>query len=269
MTAGKRFCTVCGKEKELRHIKYANIYAYIECECEKNLREETEKKNNAFALRTAFELRNRNSRLPPLNQNASFKTLTVDKDNEKAVKAGEYILKFLLTGNNEAKKNSLVLQGNRGSGKTYIASAIINDFNSTMPVNEINLRRIIAERDNGFSKKDFSALFSPCKFITEMDLFALYYDDFNYCKTDGPLEEFRKAQKLLVIDDVGASGYDKHRIQAMYLNIIDHRQSYRLPVVFTTNLTKKELCDYLGERAFDRLQSCCYFIDLTSENSRR
>ncbi len=269
MNVGKKYCTVCGKEKEQIHIKYANIYAFIECECERKLREEKEKTDDEYAIKTAVELRNKNSHLSLMGCNSSFDRAVTDKYNEVAIRGGKYLLNQLLTGQIDEKKNSLVLQGNRGSGKTYIACAVINDFNSKLPVSDLRKKKILKERDNSYSKNEFSAVKSPCKFITEMDLYALYYENFNYCKTDGPLEEFKSAEKLLVIDDVGSSNYDKHRVQAMYLNIVDYRHSQRLPIMLTTNLTKKELSDYLGDRVFDRLNSCSYFIDLTSPESRR
>lgn len=267
--AEKKFCSVCGKEKEQVLIKYANIYTYIECDCEKKLRQEKEAKDIAFATDTAKELRNKSSHLSVLGAKASFDKATVDKYNEVAVRGGKYLLNQLLKDKTDSEKNSLVLQGNRGSGKTYIANAVINDFNKKYPVSEPRLRLIIKERNNAFNKKDFSPLKSPCKFVTEMDLYATYYENYNYCKTNGPIDEFKKAEKLLVIDDVGSSNYDGERLRAMYLNIIDYRYSHNLALMLTTNLTKNELLRYLGDRAFDRLQSCSYFIDLTSPESRR
>ncbi len=269
MTAGTKICYVCGKEKELKHIDFANIDLYIECECEKKEREKKEQAEQEFALKTAIRLRNRSSHLSPVGQSASFDTLNVDEYNEKAIRAGEYILKNLLEDSCESKKNSLVLQGNRGSGKTYISTAVINDFNKKYPVSEARLRQIIKEHNNGFSFSDFSYVKSECKFITEMDLFSLYYDNFNFCKVNSPVDEYKKAEKLLVIDDVGSANYEKSKIQAMYHNILDYRYTNNLSVIATTNLQKKELSEYIGERAFDRLQARSYFIDLTSPGSRR
>ena len=265
----KSHCSVCGKQKDKKFIRFANIEVYIECECEKKRREEKEKADYDYARRTAIELRNKNSRISLLGQKATFGKMDVDKYNEVAVRGGKYLLNQLLKEGEADGKNSLVLQGNRGSGKTYIACAVINDFNSQNPVSEIRLRQILKERENSYTKDEFSAVKSPCKFITEMDLFALYYENYNYCKTEGPLGEFKKAEKLLVIDDVGSSGYDSKRIQAMYLNIIDYRYSQGLSLMLTTNLTKSELADYLGDRSFDRLKACSYFVDLTSPESRR
>ena len=269
MEVGNRYCSICGKEKEKKYISYANISVFIECECERSARLKKEKADIEFALKSAARLRNKSSHLTPIGQKASFDTMVVDNENEKGAKGCKYILNCLLKEQQEQTKNSIVLQGNRGSGKTFLACAVINDFNSKYPVSELRIKSIIKERDNAFCEGELTPMQSPCKFITEMDLFALYYDNFNYCKTDGPLQEFKQAQKLLVIDDVGSSNFDSSRIKALYHNILDYRYSNNLPVIITTNLTKKELCEYIGERAFDRLQARSYFIDLTSSKSRR
>ena len=269
MDVGNRHCAVCGKEKERKFIEFAGIFVFIECQCERALREKKEQENFVFAHEMATRLRNKSSHLSPIGQRASFSTMTMDKENERGVKAGKYILDCILKDKTGEPKNSLVLQGNRGSGKTFVASAVINDFNSQYPVSEQRLRSIIREKENSFSENDFSPLKSPCKFINEIDLFALYFDNFNYCKTDSPLGEFKMAQKLLVIDDVGSSEFDRSRIRALYLNILGYRYNNNLPVIITTNLTKKELSEYIGERAFDRLQARSFFVDLTSARSRR
>ena len=265
----QRFCTVCGKEKEQKQTGFGSICIYIECECEKKLREEKEKKDSDYALKTAVELRNNSSHLSLRGRNSSFKKAVTDKYNETAIRGGKYLLNQLLNGDTEDKKNGLILQGNRGSGKTYIACCVINDFNSSIPVTDERKRLIIKERDNSFSKNEFTPMKSPCKFISEMDLYSLFYDNFNYCKVNGPVDEFKSAEKLLVIDDVGSLNYDKNRMRDMYLNIIEYRYSECLPIMITTNLTKLQLSDYLGDRVFDRLKSCCYFLDLISPESRR
>ena len=51
MTVGKQYCSVCGKEKEQVHIKYAGIDAFIECECEKNLRLQKDKADKEIHFR--------------------------------------------------------------------------------------------------------------------------------------------------------------------------------------------------------------------------
>ena len=173
MTAGKKYCSVCGREKEQRYIKYADINAYIECECEKRLREEKESADINYGLRVAHWLRNRSSHLSSLGASAYFGNMSVDQYNEKAIRAGKYMLTRLLSDKTEEGKSSIIYQGHRGSGKTFISSAIINEYNKQKPVSEAHIHNILRERDNGLRREDFSAVHSPCKFITEMDLYAL------------------------------------------------------------------------------------------------
>ncbi len=269
MAGNNKYCTFCGKEKSIKGQFYGGIVIYELCECEKVHIEERKKKDNAFALKAAVELRNRSSHLSSLGCKSSFRTAITDSKNEVAINGGKYLLSKLLGEVVDDKKNGLVLQGTRGSGKTYVACAVVNDFNTRYPVSDTVKERLIKERNNGFSLNDFTSVKSPCKFITEADLFALYFDDFNFRKLNGPVDEFKRAQKLLVIDDVGTLDFEKSRVQSMYLSIIDYRYSEKLPIIITTNLNKKELCDYLGDRVFDRLEYCCYFVDMTSQESRR
>ncbi len=268
MGANDKYCTLCKKEKEGQPL-FGGLIIYKECECERKLREEKEKKDTGFAREIALKLRNQSSHLSSLGCKASFKTAVIDKENESGIKGGKYLLERLINNTRDDKKNGLVLQGTRGSGKTYIACAVINDFNSQYPITAEQKERILKERDHGFSFKDFTPVKSPCKFITEMDLFSVYFNDFNYCKTNSPIDEFKYASGLLVIDDVGTLTYENSRIQSMYHSIIDYRYSEDLPIILTTNLNRKALSDYLGDRVFDRLNACCYFVNLTSDKSRR
>lgn len=269
MEFGNRYCSICNKEKEKHHIEFNNSYVYIECDCERELREKKEQADRDYALKTAYELRTKSSHIPPICLSADFETMTVDQYNEKAIKACKYVLGNLLSDKGESNKMSLILQGNKGSGKTYIAAALINGYNRNLPLSEQRIRDLIKEHHYGNRAGETVIIKSGCKFITEYDLYAVYYENFNYSKTESPLDEFRKAEKLLVIDDVGTCSGEQGRVQSLYNNIIDYRYSHLLPTVITTNLPRKELGKYIGERAFDRLQSEGYFIDLTSPGSRR
>lgn len=269
MNTGTKFCSVCHKEKEQFYNQYVKKSFYIECECEKALREKREQADREYAIKTAYDLMTKSSHIPPICLKADFDTMTVDKHNERAVKACKYVLRSLLADKCDVNKMSLVLQGNRGSGKTYIATALINGYNKALPLAEQRIKDLIKERNYGNRAGETVIIKSGCKFITEGDLFALYYENFNYCKTEGPLDEFKRAPKLLVIDDVGTCSGDAQRVQSLYNNIIDYRYSHLLPTIITTNLPRIDLGRYIGDRAFDRLQSEGYFVDLTSPSSRR
>lgn len=268
MGIGKRYCAICNKEKEQHFIQQINDFVYIECKCELEQKRIKEERDREYAVETIRKLRQKSSHISPINSSADFNTMIVDQYNEKAIKACKYILEKMLKGDTEGKI-SLILQGNKGSGKTYIASALINGYNNSAPISEQKIKDTIRGRDNGFKPGEYTCVHSDCKFITEYDLYSVYYDNFNFSKCESPLDEFKRAKKLLVIDDIGTCGADSHKIQAIYNNIIDYRHSNMLPTVITTNLNKSELNRYIGERALDRLGADGYFIDLTSPQSRR
>lgn len=58
---------------------------------------------------------------------------------------------------------------------------------------------------------------------------------------------------LLVVDEVGVQfNTDAERTQ--FFGIIDGRYRDQMPMIMLTNLGKKGLCEYVGERSFDRLR---------------
>lgn len=263
-----QFCSICKKEKERQYIEFINKYIYIECQCEKELRKQQERENKEYAIRTAKALRQKSSHIRPMFAKAELETMDVDKHNEKAKRACDYILKNMLD-NVAIEKHSLILQGNKGSGKTHIACALVNSFNNALPISEEKCRDIIRGRENGYKPGEYTSVKSSCKFITECELYGMYFDNFNYAKTDSPLNEFKQTKGLLVIDDVGTCTGTKDKIHSLYHDIIDYRYSCLLPTIITTNLSKTELGTYFGDRTLDRLKSTAYFIELTSPQSRR
>ncbi len=269
MESTKKYCSFCGKEKPKHYIEFINQYVYINCECEENeLKKQYEKKRKK-AIETYIKQRTNNSHIQLREADADLFNLTVDKNNETAVKTARLIAQMLLNNKErEKEKNGLILIGNRGSGKTYIACAIINEYNKKHPLNESAIENFIKNIDNGFVNSFDICVSSPCKIIKEDELLRLY-GRYDYRSDTSALDEFKCAQKLLIIDDLGSCNSDENKIKAAYFNVIDYRYSQMLPTIITTNMNTPELKKYLGERTYDRLNACCFTLSLTSDNSRR
>ena len=165
------------------------------------------------------------------------------------------------------KKNGLILSGNRGSGKTYIAASVINEYNKNEPFNEFVIKDIINAHNNGYIEELGFNIKSNCRFIKEKDVIKLA-DKYNYRDNTEPVDEFKRA-KILVVDDLGSSYGDSKKIMSVLFDLFDYRYSQGLATIVTTNLSKDELQAYVGERTFDRLRCCCHYIALTSPESRR
>ena len=260
-------CSICGKEKKGHYNEYAQKTFYIECECEKQLRLKKEKEARERALNFYYDKRMKASCILRNEQRALFSNMIVDEHNQKAIEGAKYITSLMLKGDNTQGKNGLILSGNRGSGKTFIAASIINEYNLGEPVNENSIREIIKAHNNGFVSDIGFKIDSRCRFIKENDVIKLS-DRYNYKDNTSPIDEFMNA-KILVVDDVGASYGDSRKIMCCLFDLFDYRYSQQLSTIITTNLSKEELQAYLGERTYDRLRCCCHYIKLTSPESRR
>jgi DNA replication protein DnaC len=57
---------------------------------------------------------------------------------------------------------------------------------------------------------------------------------------------------FLIYDDLGSNGFTEWR-KEVFFNLIDIRHESQKPTVFTSNLTRKQILDGLGDRCLDRL----------------
>lgn len=200
-------------------------------------------------------------------ENAFFDNLIVDENNMKAIEGAEFVCALMLSDNKAEHKNGLILSGNRGSGKTYIAASVINEYNKREKLNEFVINDIIKAHDNDFVDDSDVRIGSKCRFIKEKDVIQLS-EKYSYKENKSPLDEFKNA-KILVVDDVGTTYGERSKIMSALFNLFDYRYSQCLSTIITTNLSKEEFAEYVGERTFDRLKNCCHYINLTSPTSRR
>lgn len=260
-------CKICGKQKESKVIPYIEKTVYIECQCEKELRLQQEAEKHSRAVQNYFEKRTEASHISQRDKDADLSKLQIDERNKKAIEAAKFISQILINDIPDVDKNGLILSGNRGSGKTYIAASVINEFNKKSKMNDGVIKDIIKSFDQGFNGRLDYKIGSKCRFIKEKEVVQLS-ERYSYRDEESPIDEYKKA-KLLVIDDIGSYYADSKKIISALFDLIDYRYSQKLSTIITTNLSKDELNIYLGERSFDRLINSCHYIKLTSPESRR
>lgn len=74
--------------------------------------------------------------------------------------------------------------------------------------------------------------------------------------------------KLLVLDDLGISRGGSDELPILH-NIMESRYGARLPTVITSNLSLREVQEYLGGRIADRMTEACFAAcELTGESFR-
>lgn len=124
---------------------------------------------------------------------------------------------------------SIFITGSVGSGKTYFMTAL--------------LRELVKKGHSWF------------RFTRSVDLFDLLLQEIMNRKSNNHLLRSIAEVPYLFLDDVGVEG-DTERIKKEYFSIIDYRVGEMLPFVFTSNMTKDEFGQHLGERVASRMHGC-------------
>ena len=121
MNEAEKYCPICGKEKEKQYIPFGNLFVFKKCRCEIDKEAEKMKKDiKAGRNRLYFELIERCG-LTVLQKNHTFSSFQTDTKDQKVHK--EKCIDFA-----DKKSGNLIIAGNIGTGKTHLASAIINEI---------------------------------------------------------------------------------------------------------------------------------------------
>lgn len=182
-------------------------------------------------------------RVPERLMNAGFKNFE-DYNESTAVakqKAMLYIKEFL---NPEIKNYNLLFQGNPGTGKSHLCSAIVRNA-----------------KDKGFI----------VGYLTTGKVLSMIKETYQQGAAKTEAEVFRDLNKLdlLCLDDLGseAIGGNNEWRQAMLFEIIESRSGK--PTIYTSNLTEEDLNNAVGSRVFSRLFDNTKFIDLFTDDYRK
>ena len=143
----------------------------------------------------------------------------------------------------DVTKNTILMYGKPGTGKTHLAKVFINEL----------------------AKKDFSGIFIS-SFALEEIFMSHQTNATSYNKSVVIEENYQniKQTKVLVVDDLGTENLANEKMKNYFLNLLDQRQSGGLLTIFTTNLKNESMQSRYGERFFSRLiskQSLSYSIN--------
>lgn len=167
----------------------------------------------------------------------SFEDFIADtKGRQDAVEA----VRMFLAGDSEYLH--LILSGKPGTGKTHLLCILIRQY-----------------CEAGFR----------VEYLTHKDIIRRVRDTWASGATETESQAIRRLVNcdVLVVDEVGA-GTATEAEQATFFEIIDGRYRECAPVVIASNLDKKALAAYIGERAFDRLREGGLWVPFAWESHR-
>lgn len=254
-------CKFCGKD--LKPIGLDYLYAnmpltsieYERCDCKKSkaywneidLKEEIQKKRKHFEqMIRQFYIQNYISNRI---QDYQLENFIITENNEKEVKI---VKDFTQKCINKNQKNGLIITGKSGTGKTHLATAILNKL----------------------TEKDMLVLMG--RLILLLDVIKDTFKDFSSKEKD--IIELYSKVDMLIIDDLGTERISSWALEKLY-TIIENRNENKLPIIVTTRFDKESLLDRfyqsedeeLAEDVVEKLYQFCYGIELKKydENEKK
>lgn len=175
-------------------------------------------------------------------QDKAFYDYTFAKDsgvNPEMALAHKYVENW---DNMKERSSGLLLWGDVGTGKTFLAGCIANALlDKGIPVLMTNFARILNT------------------------LAGMHFEDRN------PFIDSMNRYSLLIIDDLGMERNSEFALEQVF-HVIDSRYRSRKPLIVTTNLTLTELntpTDMAHRRIYDRILERCVPIRINNRNIRQ
>ena len=138
------------------------------------------------------------------------------------------------------KRNSMIIFGGVGSGKTHLAAAIAN-----------------ALIDRGI----------PCLFGTFSEHLEHIREEYDHTGQKKYLS-MMKNTPMLVLDDIGKERKSDWTQQILF-DVVNYRYEHMLPVVITTNFDFDRLGNYVGSAIFSRLYEMSGGVQTSGGDHRR
>jgi DNA replication protein DnaC len=151
----------------------------------------------------------------------------------------------------QAKYLTMILAGPTGTGKTHCLAGIFNDYRENGGDDAVFRRCIDLGRELSAAR--------PAQLI---ELLQRYGDG----HVIDPADELDTGCEELLLDDLGV-GCDQATVDFL-IEILDRRTSNNLRTIVTTNLTRKELQELLGERGYSRLMYRCKWVPMPGADYR-
>lgn len=170
---------------------------------------------------------------------ADFKTFQMRPGSENVFKVSQYYVDVFETFDRE----SLLLWGEPGNGKTHLAAAIHN---------ELRAKGLVVV------------------FVSMPDLLSKIKATFNRNNKESEEQILRALSicDLLIIDDLGAEKTSDW-VEETIFKIIDNRYRRNKPILATSNMAPKELPEQIGKRANDRIVEMMQPIENKATSFRR
>ena len=259
ITNGGAKCGFCNQKLKPIGLDYLyvnydkNMIEYERCNCEKAVQFwkkfdfEQEEKQRQEKYRKIINSIYKDNYMKKRLQKYNFENVSDTYEDTFII---NQLIKFADLCIKSEMKNGLIIFGNIGYEKTYLAACIANKMIEQNKIALMEKSSSIIDRIKGSFNKEG---------LSEMEIIELYSN-----------------VDMLIIDDFGNENLSKWALEKLY-KIISNRYDNELPIVITTRYNKEQLIEQLStendteiaEEIVKVLNEMCYGIAITEERKTK
>lgn len=259
ITNGGAKCGFCNQKLKPIGLDYLyvnydkNMIEYERCNCEKAVQFwkkfdfEQEEKQRQEKYRKMINNIYKDNYMKKRLQKYNFENVSDTYEDTFII---NQLIKFADLSIKSEMKNGLIIFGNIGYEKTYLAACIANKMIEQNKIALMEKSSSIIDRIKGSFNKEG---------LSEMEIIELYSN-----------------VDMLIIDDFGNENLSKWALEKLY-KIISNRYDNELPIVITTRYNKEQLIEQLStendteiaEEIVKVLNEMCYGIAITEERKTK
>lgn len=245
----EKICAECGTKKEWSFSEWSLEYSIHDC----NVCEQKRKETSAKELEIEKEQKYKEFKdILPLIINEELTNCNVPSlfINSNLSKIDLQIKKNLKPDAN------YYICGNIGTGKTYIATAILRQYIE-------NMEPVYNSKCYLFNIRQYPI------FISVPDLLLKIRDSFKTNSTYSEMEIVNEYANtpFLILDDMGVEKTSEWSLQTLYI-IINRRYSENRTTIITSNLKLDEIANKLNDRIASRIIGMCEILELKGKDRR-
>lgn len=167
--------------------------------------------------------------------------------------------------------DSLFITGPAGTGKSYMAAALLNNLIRMKAVDWLE-----KNMENNYLDREATGLYSGERFnplvwrwATVPELLLSLRSSFKEGAqhTEEDIINYYSDVEYLILDDFGAEKSSEFTIQSLYF-IIDRRYSSMRTTIITSNLSLGQISEKVGDRIASRIAGMCKVIELKGRDRR-